>query len=151
MSLKRFNAIAKAFNLNSFRDLGETELIETDEVSTVIFTVTPYEGIHQNKKYTVTLKFQEADSWPGVYIDSEIYDQIKTSDYLQNRGFRGSPHKGICIKDLSYAYSFAKNFKEKCGNEWKNYIYNLMVVFNNLQDFEKGNGLKSAYKNILHL
>jgi len=49
---------------------------------------------------------------------------------------------------MGYGYIFNKYFKNLCGNKWENYIYNLICVFNNLQDFEKGNGIKSNYKNI---
>ena len=33
----------------------------------------------------------------------------------------------------------------------KLYIYYIITVFNNFQDFEKGNGIKSNYKNIINI
>ena len=104
----------------------------------------------EKTKYTITIKFQEDRNWPLVYIDSEIYDKIKTNQYLQGKGKAGQ-HKGICIKNLGYGYNFNINFKNLCDNKWENYIYHLICMFNNLQDFEKGNGIKSSYKNILSI
>ena len=112
--------------------------------------VIPNEGIHAKVYYTITLKFQEQGSWPVVNIDSEIFDKIKTSQYLQNKGKVGT-HKGICIKNLGYGYNFDKNYTQLCDNKWENYIYYLIITFNNIQDFEKGNGFKSNYKKILSI
>ncbi len=86
-----------------------------------------------------------------IYEKSLIFHKaikIKTRQYLENRGANGE-HKGICIKHIGHGYPFKKNFKDYCGNEWKNYIYNIIVMFNNLQDFEKGTGINSDFKNIL--
>jgi hypothetical protein len=149
-SLKIFRDITKALYTGYYNDLGETELIDEDNLKIIKIRVVPHEGIHKNVNYIITIKFQEEENWPLVYIDSEIYDQIKTTQYLQEKG-RVGIHKGICIKHISYAYNFNKNFKNLCGNKWENYIYHLICVFNNLQDFEKGNGIKSNYKNILSI
>ena len=79
-----------------------------------------------------------------------MYDKIKTNQYLQNKGCVGA-HKGICIKNLAYGYNFSKNFKNICDNKWENYIFYVITLFNNLQDFEKGSGIKSSYKRILSI
>jgi len=113
--------------------------------------VIPHEGIHSKLEYTITIRFIEEGNWPSVYVDSEMFDKIKTTQYLQNKGRVGAPHRGICIKKLGYAYNFNKNFKDLCDNKWENYIYYLITVFNNLQDFEKGVGFKSNYKQILSI
>ena len=171
--LKRFANIVKIVNSEYFNDLGKVELIINDNIDMTLwvnsllrndiikFKIIPHEGIHKNIEYILTIKFQE-QNWPHIwpfgsiccvatiYIDSEIYDKIKTIQYLQNKGFNGI-HKGICIKNLSYGYPFIKNFKELCDNKWENYIYYLITVFNNIQDFEKGNGIKSNYKTILQI
>lgn len=150
MSHKRYFSIISAFYNNYFKDLGKVKLIEeSNNINDIKFTVIPYDGIHKDKKYTITLNFYN-DKWPIVFIDSEIYDKIKTNQYIQNKGKIGN-HKGICIKNLSYCYAFKKNFKKYCGDKWENYIYNLIVNFNNLQDFEKGIGIKSNYKDVLNL
>jgi hypothetical protein len=148
--LRRFQTIAKAIHTNYYNDLGCIELLENSTLETMRIKVIPHEGIHKNVEYTITCEFQEVNNWPFIFIDSEIYDKIKTSQYLQHRGRTGT-HKGICIKYLGYAYGFSKNFKNYCDNKWENYIYYLITVFNNLQDFEKGNGLKSNYKTILSI
>jgi hypothetical protein len=148
--IMRFHNISKAVYTNYYGDLGETEIIEDSTLEIVRIKVRPQEGIHSNLEYTVTIKFQEEGSWPLVFVDSDIFDKIKTVQYLENRGKAG-PHKGICIKNLGYAYAFTKHFKNLCGNKWENYIYYLITVFNNLQDFEKGNGFTSKYKEILSL
>ena len=148
--IKRFYNILKAVDDKYCSILGETEITEDSTSENVKIKVIPNEGIHANLEYTITIKFQEEGNWPLVYIDSEIFDKIKTNQYLQNKGKVGE-HKGICIKNLSYGYNFNKNFKNLCDNKWKNYIYHLITVFNNLQDFEKGNGLKSNYKKILSI
>ena len=149
---RRFYNIVKAFRNDYFSDLGNTEFVmdDTTTIDILKIKVIPYEGVHKDKEYTITIKFQEDGQWPSLFIDSEIYDRIKTAQYLQNKG-RGGEHKGICIKNLGYAYNFNKNFKELCDNKWENYIYYAITVFNNLQDFEKGNGLKSNYKTILQI
>jgi hypothetical protein len=148
--LKIFLNIAAACNNEYYKDLGDTELLMNDDTTLDHFKikVKPHEGLHKDIEYIITIQFQEPDTWPYVYIDSEIYDKIKTSQYLKSKGTNGK-HKGICIKHLGYAYGFNKYFKELCANKWENYVYYLITVFNNLQDFEKGNGLKSNYKNIL--
>jgi hypothetical protein len=147
---KIYNIILKSFISKYYENLGIVNFIELPDILNIKFEVTPYEGIHKDKKYYVTLKFQNINSWPFVFIDSEIYDKIKTNQYLNNQGREGD-HKGICIKNMSYAYTFNKNFETYCGNKWENYIYMLIVLFNNLQDFEKGTGIKSNYKIILNL
>lgn len=150
--IKRFAHLIKIINSTYFSDLGKTELIIDDntQIDIIKIKIIPHEGIHKEIEYTLTIKFQEQGNWPLVYIDSEIYDKVKTKQYIENKGFNGI-HKGICIKNLSYGYPFIKNFKELCDNKWENYIYYLITLFNNLQDFEKGNGLKSNYKKILNI
>jgi len=149
-SIRRFHTIVKAIYSKYYSDLGEVEIIENDTLENVKIKVIPLEGIHAKLEYIITIKFQEEGSWPFVYIDSELFDKIKTNQYLQNKGKVGV-HKGICIKNFSYGYNFSKNFRELCDNKWENYIYYLIIVFNNLQDFEKGNGFKSNYKEILSI
>lgn len=149
-SLKRLRDISKAVHTGYYNDLGETELVDEDTLENIKIRVVPHEGVHKQVNYIITIKFQEEGKWPLIYIDSEIYDKIKTNQYLQEKG-RVGQHKGICIKTMGYAYNFNKNFKNLCDNKWENYIYNLICVFNNLQDFEKGNGIKSDYKNILSI
>lgn len=149
-SLKRFRNISKAVFGNYYTDLGEVDIAENSTLEDVIIKVTPHEGVHANLDYSITLKFQGNDNWPFVFIDSEIFDKIKTNQYIKNKG-RVGEHKGICIKNLGYAYNFNKNFKDLCDNKWENYIYYLITTFNNIQDFERGNGFKSSYKKILSI
>lgn len=146
--LTRFRNISKSIYTGYYADLGQIDIMEESTLENMKLTCIPHEGIHAKLKYIITIKFQEDGNWPLVYIDSEIYDKIKTSQYLQNKGKVGQ-HKGICIKKLGYGYTFTTNFKKLCGNKWENYIYHLICVFNNLQDFESGNGIKSSYKQIL--
>lgn len=150
--LKIFLNISAACNNDYFKDLGETEMIINDDTTIDHFKikVKPHEGFHKDIEYIITVQFHEQDTWPYVYIDSELYDKIKTPQYLKNKGLNGQ-HKGICIKHLGYAYSFNKYFKELCGNKWENYVYYLITVFNNMEDFERGNGFKSNYKTILNI
>jgi len=148
--LKRFRDISKSLYTGYYTDLGQTDIIEESTLENIKISCIPHEGIHAKIKYIITIKFQEDGNWPLVYIDSEIYDKIKTNQYLQEKG-RAGQHKGICIKKLSYAYGFDINFKNLCDNKWENYIYHLICMFNNLQDFEKGNGIKLSYKNILSI
>lgn len=148
--LKIFRNITKSIYTGYYNNLGQTDLMEESTLDNIKINVIPHEGIHKHKKYIITIKFQKAGNWPLIYIDSEIYDKIKTTQYLKDKG-RVGQHKGICIKNLGYGYNFSKNFNNLCGNKWENYIYYLICVFNNLQDFEKGNGLKSNYKKILFI
>ena len=146
---RRFIHLVKVIDNKYFKDLGDIELIDEDNINILKIKVVPHEGIHKDIEYILTIKFQE-NSWPLVYIDSEIFDKIKTKQYLENRGKNGN-HKGICIKNFSYGYPFDKNFKNICDNKWENYIYQLISLFNNLEDFEKGNGFTSKYKQILNI
>ena len=148
--LKRFRNITRAIYSGNYADLGQTELVDESTLENIKINVLPHEGIHMNVNYTITIKFQKEGNWPLIYIDSEIFDKIKTNQYLQGKGKIG-PHKGICIKNIGYGYCFNKNFKNLCDNKWENYIYYLISVFNNIQDFEKGNGFKSTYKTILSI
>jgi hypothetical protein len=148
--LKKYRTITKAIFTGYYADLGNVDIMEDSTLEIIKIKVTPFEGVHKNIEYIITIKFQEEGNWPLVYIDSKIYDKIKTVQYLQGKG-RVGEHKGICIKNLGYSYNFNKNFKDLCGNKWENYIYYLITVFNNLQDFEKGNGIRSSYKNILSI
>ena len=91
--LKRFRDISAG----NYVDYGQIDIIaEEDNLENIKITCIPYEGIHEKIKYTITLKFQEDGNWPLVYIDSEIYDKIKTGQYLKGKGKAGQ-HKGICI------------------------------------------------------
>ena len=148
--IKRFHNISKAIYGNFFSDLGITEITDDSTLEDIKIKVIPNEGIHSNLEYTITIKFQEEGNWHLVYIDSEIFDKIKTNQYLKNKGKVGL-HKGVCIKNLGYGYNYNKNFKELCDNKWENYIYYLIITFNNMQDFERGNGFKSKYKQILSI
>ena len=148
--IKRFHDISKAIYSKYYSNLGLTEIIDDSTLEVVKIKVIPSEGIHAKVDYIITLKFQENGNWPIVNIDSKIFDKIKTNQYLQNKG-KVANHKGICIKNLGYSYSFSKNFRELCNNKWENYIYYLIITFNNIQDFEKGNGFKSNYKKILSI
>jgi len=148
--LRRFRNIERAVFSKFYADLGETELTEESTLDCIKIKVVPHEGVHAKREYTITIQFQEEGNWPRVLIDSEIFDRIKTGQYLQNKGKVGE-HKGICIKNIGYAYNFTKNFRDLCGDKWENYIYYLIVTFNNIQDFEKGNGFKSNYKQILSI
>ena len=148
--IKRFHDISKAIYGNYYSDLGKTEITEDSTLKDIKIKVIPNEGIHKDIEYILTIKFQKEATWPFIYIDSEIFDKIKTNQYKENIGKVGD-HKGICIKKLGYAYSFKKNFKDLCDNKWENYIYYLIITFNNIQDFEKGNGFKSTYKQILSI
>jgi hypothetical protein len=145
--LKRIHDISRAVDSGYYSDLGVTEITH-DSTEVIEIRVIPSEGVHAGVEYTITVKFQEEGTWPLVYIDSLLFDQIKTGQYLKNKGKVGD-HKGICIKNLGYGYNFDKNFRELCDNKWVNYIYYLIVTFNNIQDFERGNGFKSKYKEIL--
>ena len=148
--IQRFRSVIKAVSGGYYEHLGATEIMDESTLDTIKIKVVPREGIHQNMEYFITLRFEEGSDWPRVFIDSEIYDKIKTTRYLQNRGHAGT-HKGICIKNLTYGYPFNKNFKVLCDNKWENYVFHTITLFNNLQDFEKGNGLKSNYKSILDI
>jgi hypothetical protein len=147
--MNRIFQISKAVYGKYYEDLGETEILDDVTIEEMKIKVTPHEGFHKKKEYRITLKFKEND-WPLVFVDSELFDKIKTPQYNQNKGKVGS-HKGICIKRLGHGYAFHTNFKKLCDNKWENYIYYLISLFNNIQDFEKGIGFKSNYKEILDI
>ena len=145
---KRAYDIIKSVNNEYYRDLGVVEINEESNIEQMVIEVTPHEGFHKEKKYFISLKFQD-NEWPLVFIDSELFDRVKTNQYLNNQGKVGD-HKGICIKNLSYAYAYKKNFKNLCDNKWENYVYYIITLFNNFQDdFKKGNGIRANYKELL--
>ena len=148
--LKMYREIMEALRKEHFSEFGDIKHIpEDDDINILKLSVSPHDGVHKERPYVMTIKFREKEEWPLVYIDSEIYDKIKTNQYLRGQGYAGGEHKGICIKYITNGYSFKKNFKEICKDKWDIYISLLICTFNNLQDFEKGNGIKSTYKNIL--
>lgn len=149
-SLIRFRTIARAIQNQYYSDLGTVIMTEDSTLQVIKLNVTPREGIHANVEYTITITFHEVGTWPTIHIDSPIFDKIKTNQYLKNRGKVGE-HKGICIKNLSYGYNYYRNFEELCANKWENYIFHLIITFNNIQDFEKGNGFRYNYKEILSI
>jgi hypothetical protein len=108
--LKRFLKIANAVRYDYYLDLGKTNIVEDSSLKVLQIEVTPHEGIHTNIPYVITIKFQKEGEWPYVFVDSEIFDKIKTNNYLQNKGKTGEDHRGICIKKIGYAYSFKTNF-----------------------------------------
>jgi hypothetical protein len=155
---KRLISIFEAISNNFYESLGSVELLENDDINIIHLKVIPYEGFHSNKPYFLKLNFQQQSEncskfseYPLIYIDSELFDKIKTNQYLKNQGDRGSIHKGICVKHLSYAYGFKNNFKNYCDNRWEVYVACLISVFNRMEDFEKGSGFKSNYREILGL
>ena len=139
-----YNAIVEEY----YNNLGRVNYIDCD-INKFEISVIPNEGIHRNTSYNLIFKFID-NEFPKLFVNSPIFDRIKTNQYINNRG-RNGEHNGICIKPLSYSYGFTKNFQKYCGNKWKNYIYNIISTFNNIQDFEKGNGFKSNYKTILNI
>jgi len=148
--IKRLHVIMKAVYNNYYNDLGKTNIEDDSTLDIIKINVIPHEGFHKNIPYIITLKFQEYNKFPFIYIDSILYDKIKTTQYLQNKGKIGD-HKGICIRKLYYYANFIKNFKDLCDNKWENYVYYLITIFNNLQDFKSGNGIKSSHMEILEL
>jgi len=84
--IKRFHNISKAVYSNFFSDLGITEITDNTTLEDIKIKVIPNEGIHAILEYTITIKFQEEGNWPYVYIDSEIFDKLKTNQYLKNKG-----------------------------------------------------------------
>jgi hypothetical protein len=147
MSMKRMYTLVKAIEENKYQDLGKIEMREESTLDTFRVTVTPYEGVHKDLPYELTLCFKR-EGWPKIMIDSPLFDQIKTKQYIHNRGKVGE-HKGICIQYLGYGYLFHKYFPLLCDSRWDNYLYYVITMFNNIQDFENGIGLKSDYKEIL--
>ena len=148
-SQKTYHNILKAVHDDFYKDLGKIEFIENENVTEIQIKVRPHEGIHKDKEYNLRLKFQTISlAWPYVFIDSPIYDPIKTERYIKDSGKNGS-HKGICIRNIGYGYAFTKNFKNYCNNDWKNYLYYVIVFFNNPLDIEHANGFKTDYKKIL--
>ena len=139
---KIYTSIIKAINNKYYEDLGTVKFIEDDTIDVLNIIVNPHEGIHEKIPYKLTIKFQTNNSWPLLYIDSEKYNPMKTNQYNKNLGING-PHKGICIRNLGYGYAFTKNFKNLCNNDWTNYLYYVIVFFNNPQDIIHANGFKS--------
>lgn len=110
--LQRFCNIKKAFDTQFYDDLGvNTFLLQEENIDIITFIIKPHEGFHKNIDYKVKLYFYDIHNWPLIYINSDIYDKIKTNQYIKNKGSRGN-HKGICIKNLSYGYNFTNNFKK---------------------------------------
>jgi len=153
-NIKWYMPIVKSLISENYNDLGTITYDLDDDITKIIIKVIPHEGVHKDIEYILTLKYRkdsnENTTWPGIYVDSELFNKIKTNRYLKNNGKNGE-HKGICIEKISYGYAFKKNFKLYCDNKWKNYVYYVINILNNIQDFEKGNGIKSNYKEILHI
>ena len=148
---KRFLSISKAVESGLYSLLGDVILAEDSNLEVIKMKVIPRQGVHANKEYTLTIQFKEEGAWPKILVDSSIFDPIKTPQLKKNIGFGGAEHKGICIKTLSYGYPFYINFNQLCANRWDIYICLLISTFNNIQDFQKGNGFRSNYQQILSI
>ena len=122
MSIKIFHEISKAVYTNRYETLGLVTIDDISTMKTIILNVIPHDGFHKDIQYNITLKYHDDNSWPYLYIDSDIFNQIKTLRYINNKGKNGD-HKGICIKNLSNGYSFHKYFNQYCDNKWEIYIY----------------------------
>lgn len=83
--ITRYNNIIKSFYKNYYNNLGNVQIIHDNiNLDIIKFMVIPFEGIHKDIKYIITLKWNEENKWPLIYIDSDIYDKIKTNQYLKN-------------------------------------------------------------------
>lgn len=147
--------IQKLISNGFYSSLGEIDLLMDEENFNILYLkVIPHEGFHSKIPYYLKLTYnwnpESFEGFPLIHINSELFDKIKTNQYLKNLGKAGI-HKGICVKNLSYSYNFKTNFKKYCDNKWENYIYYLITIFNNMEDFEKGNGFKSNYREILKI
>lgn len=153
-NLKWYTSIIKSLINENYNDLGTIRYEMDDDITKIIIKIIPHEGVHKDIEYILTLKYRkdsnENTTWPGIYVDSLLFDKIKTDRYLKNNGKNGE-HKGICIEKLSYGYAFKKNFNLYCSNKWENHVYYVINILNNLQDFNKGNGIKKDYKEILKI
>jgi hypothetical protein len=58
-SLRRFYDITMAVSKGYYTDLGETELIDEDNIENIKIRVVPHEGVHKHVNYIITIKFQE--------------------------------------------------------------------------------------------
>ena len=146
--MKKFCCISKAIYWNYYENIANVWNLRWKHARTY---KNKSNSIWRNSRKYRILNIRNSESeWPYIYIYSEIFDKIKTKQYLHNIGKNGI-HKGICIKNLSHSYNFCNNFKNFCNNKWENYFYYLIITFNNIQDFEKGNGIKSSYKTILEI
>jgi hypothetical protein len=108
--IRRYRAISKAVFSGYYVDLGETDIIEESTLEEIKLKVVPHEGVHAGIEYIITLKFREEGQWPLIFVDSAIFDRIKTAQYLQNKG-RVGEHKGICINGWSYLAFDTSNVK----------------------------------------
>lgn len=61
--------------------------------------------------------------------------------YLLTVGYVPDVDKSQVHKIWIQIFFICKNFRELCNNQWKNYLFHLIVLFNDMRDFEKGNGL----------
>jgi hypothetical protein len=142
--IQRAQAINRAMyddeRIASLGEVGFKTPPETTEKQ--IIRCIPNEGEHKDVEYVITLTWGCECEWPHVGIDSSKYDPRKTPQMRQNKGHGGSEHKGICFKGMTHGYAFKKNFKKKFGNNWGNYIYQLILQFNNPQSWEGARGIK---------
>jgi len=141
---KRAQAIIRAVvNDKRISALGEVKF-QTDPVNTQkqIIRCTPHEGVHKGIAYLLTLKHVDPAGWPRLNIESPIYDPRKTRQLLQNKG-RNGDHKGICFIGATYGHgAFKKHFKKNFDNNWSNYLYQILLQFNNPQSIRGARGLR---------
>tara|TARA_Y100000593_G_C4288668_1_gene327032 strand:- start:631 stop:1059 length:429 start_codon:yes stop_codon:yes gene_type:complete len=125
-----------------YTPLGSVEINLKDEnLNFYIISVKTNFGWHKDKEFILNLKFNDTESWPRITLDSELFRPYFTKNYLENKGFRGTEHKGICVKHISYGYSYNHNFKKYCVRNWGNYVFLIISSLSDKEYFEKGNGL----------
>ena len=79
---KVFRSIGRAIRSDMYKDLGLVEMVEDCSLDAIQFDVVPHEGVHKGIPYRITLKIDNIQNWPKLFVDSAIYDRIKTSQYF---------------------------------------------------------------------
>lgn len=124
--LKDILSTIKKYDYKNYFD-GNIEIDESTNMSEIVLNIIPNNGFHANLTIILTLKISD-QCFPLIYVDSPIYDKLKTKNYINNQGSLGE-HKGICIHKLYRNEGFYKNFKILCNNEWKNYVIYIINMF----------------------
>jgi hypothetical protein len=88
-------SLVKAVEENKYLDLGKVDILDESTLETFRVSVTPYEGVHKDIPYQLTICFQR-EGWPKVMIHRSSIESRQNSTFgtvekwANTRGFVSS-------------------------------------------------------------
>jgi len=131
---------------DKFIGVRNIELMETSTPDKLQLNLTPSTGKHKDIEMRLQLDFKDEISFPKINVYSEIYNEIKTNQLINNIGNNGN-HKGLCIPNYSnhHGTNFNKSFNKYVNSDWINYLNQLIDYLSVMENL--GSGIQKIYQN----